>query len=138
MREHENNLSFSVTDPRMNLEGIRRMLMDFVFSLVCFLSMFKFRRNIAYKIQRCSNSSSSETPAWFNILLRVVFLTGSCNGTITVESPFCINTWLPFCRTMIKPILFRDLIIFLPDTEGSLGTCHFHPKDFSIRPRLFL
>lgn len=28
-----------------------------------FLSMLKFRRNITYRIQRCSNNSSSETPA---------------------------------------------------------------------------
>ena len=39
-----------------------RMFMDFIFLLVCFLSVFKFRRIITYKIQRCSNNSSKETP----------------------------------------------------------------------------
>jgi len=90
------------------------------------------------KIQRCSINSSIETPAWFNMLLRVDFLTGLFKGTVTVESPLCINTWLPLCRTIINPILFNDLMIFLPDAEGSLGTGYFHLKNFCIRTGLFL
>nr|AAU82763.1 hypothetical protein GZ19C8_24 [uncultured archaeon GZfos19C8] len=58
--------------------------------------------------------------------------------TVTLASPLCMNTWLPLCRTMIKPILFNDPMIFLPDTEGSLGTGNFHLKDFGICTCLFL
>gem|GEM_PF-3827119 len=66
------------------------------------------------------------------MLLRVVFLTGSCNGTVTVAASLWMYTWLPFWRIMIKPILFKDLITFLPDSEGSLGTGNFHLKDLSV------
>jgi len=58
--------------------------------------------------------------------------------TVTLASPLCMNTWLPLCRTMIKPILFNDPMIFLLDTEGSLGTGNFHLKDFGICTCLFL
>ncbi len=53
------------------------------------------------------------------------------------EHPRMDAQGLVFSLIFFLPILFKDLIIFLPDTEGSLGTCHFHTKDFSIRPRLF-
>ncbi len=72
------------------------------------------------------------------MLLSVDFLTGLCNGTVTLASPLCMNTWLPLCRTMVKPILFKDLMIFLPDTEGSLGSGNFHLKDLGICTCLFL
>ena len=47
-------------------------------------------------------------------------------------------TWLPLWRTMTKPNLFKDLIVFLPDIEGSLGTGDFHLAYFCIWPGLLL
>ena len=79
-----------------------------------------------------------------------------CKGTMVLyvfsNVTFCIEIWLPLCRTSTKPAFFNAFTSFFPDKTGSLGMSNFNggpewsrcftwqvfcPKTFNIKSYSF-
>lgn len=75
---------------------------------------------------------------WRMMLSNVPRLTGLCSGTGTetvLDSlRFCINLWLPFCRTLVNPCFCKIRQISSPERTRSLpnGNLNLRHKNFAV------
>jgi len=80
-----------------------------------------------------SRNSSLLSPACCSIERRVPFLIVWCLGTVILCFPSVKYMWLPFWCTILNPTLFRALMTFRHEREGSFSDSYLHHLSFSFK-----